>query len=140
MDIQLERVKKRLADRDTHLTLSDTAKDLLAEKGFDPVYGARPLKRVIQQFIENPLALEILKGNFPAGSQVRAEAAGDRMTFTRRVKLPSVRPEMVDFGSGQGRSDFATAGAIPSTPSCEGENAGMDRRLQFLDGRDLKLL
>ena len=52
-------------------------------RGYDPVYGARPLKRAIQRYIENPLAMEILKGNFPEGAQVRVDAGGDRMVFTR---------------------------------------------------------
>ncbi len=83
VEIQLDRLRKRLAERKIELTLTEAAKHLLGRRGYDPIYGARPLKRAIQQLIENPLALEILKGNFPAGSQVRAEAAGDRMTFTR---------------------------------------------------------
>jgi ATP-dependent Clp protease ATP-binding subunit ClpB len=83
VEIQLNRLRKRLAERKIELTLTEAAKHLLGRRGYDPIYGARPLKRAIQQLIENPLALEILKGNFPAGSQVRAEAAGDRMTFTR---------------------------------------------------------
>ena len=83
MEIQLDRLRKRLAERQIGLTLTEAAKDLLGRRGYDPIYGARPLKRAIQQLIENPLALEILKGKFPAGSQVRATAAGDRMTFTR---------------------------------------------------------
>jgi ATP-dependent Clp protease ATP-binding subunit ClpB len=83
VEIQLDRLRKRLAERKIELTLTEAAKHLLGRMGYDPLYGARPLKRAIQQLIENPLALEILKGNFPAGSQVRAEAAGDRMTFTR---------------------------------------------------------
>ena len=83
VEIQLDRLRKRLAERKIELTLTEAAKDLLGRRGYDPIYGARPLKRAIQQLIENPLALEILKGKFPAGSQVRAEAAGDRMTFTR---------------------------------------------------------
>jgi len=84
VEIQLERLRKRLAERKIELVLTEAAKDLLGRRGYDPIYGARPLKRAIQQLIENPLALEILKGNFPAGSQVRAEAAGDRMTFSRQ--------------------------------------------------------
>jgi ATP-dependent Clp protease ATP-binding subunit ClpB len=83
VEIQLDRLRKRLGERKIELTLTEAAKQLLGRRGYDPIYGARPLKRAIQQLIENPLALEILKGNFPDGSQVRAEAAGDRMTFTR---------------------------------------------------------
>jgi ATP-dependent Clp protease ATP-binding subunit ClpB len=81
VEIQLERLRKRLEDRKIELRLSEAAKKLLARKGFDPVYGARPLKRAIQQSIENPLALEILKGRFPEGSTVLADAEGDRIVF-----------------------------------------------------------
>ena len=83
VEIQLDRVQKRLAEHKIELALTEAAKNLLARRGYDPIYGARPLKRAIQQLIENPLALEILKGKFPAGSRVQAEAAGDRMTFLR---------------------------------------------------------
>jgi ATP-dependent Clp protease ATP-binding subunit ClpB len=83
VEIQLERLRRRLAERKIDLALSESAKTLLARKGYDPIYGARPLKRAIQQLIENPLALEILKGKFPEGCRVRADAAGDGMQFTR---------------------------------------------------------
>jgi ATP-dependent Clp protease ATP-binding subunit ClpB len=81
VEIQVERLRKRLEERHLELRLSNAAKNLLARKGYDPVYGARPLKRAIQQLIENPLALEILKGRFPEDSRVLAEAEGDRITF-----------------------------------------------------------
>ena len=81
VDIQLTRLEKRLADRNIDIQLSDAAKDFLAEKGFDPVYGARPLKRTIQQFIENPLSMEILKGDITEASLVKADVEGDKITF-----------------------------------------------------------
>jgi ATP-dependent Clp protease ATP-binding subunit ClpB len=77
VDIQMRRLGQRLADK----ILSDSAKALIAEKGYDPVYGARPLKRVIQQYIENPLSLEILEGKISDGSRISAEAEGDRIVF-----------------------------------------------------------
>ncbi len=83
VDIQLERLKHRLAERKIDLVVSDSAKTLLARKGYDPVYGARPLKRAIQQLIENPLALELLKGRFPEGCRVQADAVGEGMLFAR---------------------------------------------------------
>jgi ATP-dependent Clp protease ATP-binding subunit ClpB len=83
VEIQVERLRRRLAERKIDLRLTDSAKKLLGRKGYDPVYGARPLKRTIQQHIENPLALEILKGRFPEDSRVRAEADGDRIVFER---------------------------------------------------------
>jgi ATP-dependent Clp protease ATP-binding subunit ClpB len=72
-----------LAERKISLRLTEAAKRILARKGYDPVYGARPLKRAIQQSIENPLAMEILKGRFPEGAEVLADAEGDRITFSR---------------------------------------------------------
>ncbi|MGW8187873.1 MAG: ATP-dependent chaperone ClpB, partial [Desulfobacterales bacterium] len=81
--IQLNRLRSRLASKHIELTLSDEALSLIAGKGYDPIYGARPLKRVIQQFIENPLSLEILKGNIAEGDRVRAETKGDQIVFKR---------------------------------------------------------
>ena len=83
VEIQVERLRRRLAERKIELNLDESANNLLARKGYDPVYGARPLKRAIQQYIENPLALEILKGKFPEGSQVRAEADGEQIRFVK---------------------------------------------------------
>ena len=74
VNIQLERVRRRLADRGLRLELSDAAADLVAEHGFDPVYGARPLKRAIQHDILDPLSIAILEGRFPEGSTIHAEA------------------------------------------------------------------
>jgi ATP-dependent Clp protease ATP-binding subunit ClpB len=81
VDIQLERLRRRLAERRIELDLDASARRLLARRGYDPVYGARPLKRAIQQLVENPLALDLLKGRFPEGVRVRAEADGDRIVF-----------------------------------------------------------
>ncbi len=63
-NIQIKRLQKRLMERDLQLEVSDAALDYLAEVGFDPIYGARPLKRAIQQYLENPLAQDILQGKF----------------------------------------------------------------------------
>ncbi len=81
VDIQLQRLAKRLADRKITLELTDSGRRLLIAHGYDPIYGARPLKRAIQQFIENPLALEILKGKVLEGSHLRVAAEGERMVF-----------------------------------------------------------
>jgi len=72
VDIQLERVKKLLAERRLDLELTPEAKKLLAERGWDPQYGARPVKRVIQRLVQDPLALRILEGDFPEGSKILA--------------------------------------------------------------------
>jgi ATP-dependent Clp protease ATP-binding subunit ClpB len=83
VEIQVERLRRRLADRKIEIYLTESAMKLLGRKGYDPVYGARPLKRAIQQHIENPLALEILKGRFPEDSRVRADAIGDQIIFEK---------------------------------------------------------
>jgi len=81
VDIQLGYLRARLLDRDMGLTLDDKARDLIGEAGFDPVYGARPLKRAIQQQIENPLAQRILKGEFVPGSRIQVSAHDGALTF-----------------------------------------------------------
>jgi ATP-dependent Clp protease ATP-binding subunit ClpB len=81
VDIQLGYLHDRLADRDMRIHLSNAARDKLAEAGFDPVYGARPLKRAIQQQVENPLAQEILQGKFQAGDMIEVGVDDDRLDF-----------------------------------------------------------
>ena len=81
VDIQLAYLHDRLADRDMRIHLSDAARDKLAEAGFDPVYGARPLKRAIQQQVENPLAQEILQGKFKPGDVIEVAVDEDRLDF-----------------------------------------------------------
>jgi ATP-dependent Clp protease ATP-binding subunit ClpB len=81
VELQLERVNRLLADKRLELELSDEAKHLLAERGYDPTYGARPVKRVIQRMVQDPLAMRILEGDFPEGTKIRAEADGDNLTF-----------------------------------------------------------
>jgi ATP-dependent Clp protease ATP-binding subunit ClpB len=81
--IQLDDLRRRMADRDLKLEVSDAALDRLGEAGFDPVYGARPLKRAIQHQVENPLAQAILSGRFMPGDTVRVDVAGDGLTFSK---------------------------------------------------------
>jgi ATP-dependent Clp protease ATP-binding subunit ClpB len=79
--IQLTYLEKRLAERQLKLEVSDAALTLLGNVGFDPVYGARPLKRAIQQQLENPLARQILEGRFPSGATIRVDVAAGQLTF-----------------------------------------------------------
>ncbi|MDX1590207.1 MAG: AAA family ATPase, partial [Oleiphilaceae bacterium] len=79
--IQLERLNQRLAEQDLSLTLSEEALEKLSAVGYDPVYGARPLKRAIQRFIENPLSQQLLKGEFLPGSRIRGDVEGDKLVF-----------------------------------------------------------
>jgi ATP-dependent Clp protease ATP-binding subunit ClpB len=81
VDIQLRRLQKRLEDQHITLELSDAAKTLLAREGFDPTYGARPLKRAIQKHIENPLAMEVLQGNFGEGANLLADVNEGKIVF-----------------------------------------------------------
>jgi len=81
VDIQLGDLQKRLAERDIRIELSDAARDRLGEAGFDPVYGARPLKRAIQQQVENPLAEAILRGDFGPGQTIRIDAEAEGLSF-----------------------------------------------------------
>ncbi len=83
VEIQLKNLRKLLADRKIELQLSDRAKDWLADKGYDPVYGARPLKRVIQRQLQDPLALKILSGDFGEGDTIAIDARGDELIFAR---------------------------------------------------------
>ena len=81
VDIQLGQLARRLADRNVTLELTDAAKKLIAEEGFDPLFGARPLRRTIQRRLLDPLALEILDGKFAAGDRVTADAQDGDLTF-----------------------------------------------------------
>jgi ATP-dependent Clp protease ATP-binding subunit ClpB len=83
IDIQLEKVRERLAVRNLTLKLTDAAREMLAQEGYDPAYGARPLKRAIQRLILDPLALEILSGKFKEGDTIKADADGDWLVFSK---------------------------------------------------------
>jgi len=81
VDVQLRNFEQRLADRDLRLEITDAAKDFLANVGYDPTYGARPLKRAIQRYLENGLAEDILAGRFTAGDTIRVEAGDGKLVF-----------------------------------------------------------
>jgi ATP-dependent Clp protease ATP-binding subunit ClpB len=83
VELQLERLHARLAERRVTLELTDAAKEALAEAGWDPAYGARPLKRAIQRLVENPLALRLLEGDFADGDTIRIDAENGELTFAR---------------------------------------------------------
>ena len=84
-DIQLNNLRKRLAARELGLQITEAALDLIAEAGFDPVYGARPLKRAVQQQIENPLAQQILGGKFMPNDTILIDVADGKLTFTTQA-------------------------------------------------------
>jgi ATP-dependent Clp protease ATP-binding subunit ClpB len=81
--IQVQRLVQRLAERDIGFAIDDEALDLIGQAGFDPVYGARPLKRAIQQQLENPLAQQILAGTWTAGDSIRVVARNGQLAFER---------------------------------------------------------
>ena len=83
VELQLARLRARLAERRVELEVTDAAKEILAEAGWDPAYGARPLKRAIQRMLENPLARELLEGNVADGDTVRADARDGELVFER---------------------------------------------------------
>jgi ATP-dependent Clp protease ATP-binding subunit ClpB len=81
VEIQLHRLRQNLANRKLDLEISERAKALLADKGYDPVYGARPLKRTIQRLIQDPLAVKILEGEFKEGDRVKIDSDGEALIF-----------------------------------------------------------
>ncbi|MCB1778360.1 MAG: AAA family ATPase, partial [Candidatus Competibacteraceae bacterium] len=87
-DIQIGYLRQRLADRQMGLEVSAAALDKLGEAGFDPVYGARPLKRAIQQELENPLARHILAGEFVPGDKIRVDSGPEGLTFGKNGGAP----------------------------------------------------
>ena len=83
VDRQLDRLRVRLAERGISLEPTDAAKETLAEAGWDPTYGARPLKRAIQRLLENPLAQRLLEGEFADGDTIRVDAQNGELAFIR---------------------------------------------------------
>jgi ATP-dependent Clp protease ATP-binding subunit ClpB len=85
VDLQLEHLRRLLGDRKIGLEVSPAAEQLVADLGYDPVYGARPLKRVIQSRIQNPVALELLEGRFAEGDTIRVDARDGQLSFEKRI-------------------------------------------------------
>ena len=82
-DLQINRVQKRLADRNLQLVVSQDLLAFLARVGYDPVFGARPLKRAVQQYVENPLSQAILSGEFVSGDTIVGEVKEDSLVFKK---------------------------------------------------------
>jgi len=99
VDIQLERLRKRLGERRITLQLTPAAIDVIASEGYDPTFGARPLKRVIQRRIQDPLAMAVLDGKFREGDTVLVDAVDDALILR---KAGSREPAAVAAGSSDG--------------------------------------
>ncbi|MHB8993183.1 MAG: hypothetical protein ACYC66_16310, partial [Chloroflexota bacterium] len=89
VEIQLKRLQKRLEEKKIGIELTDGAKDLLALEGFDPVYGARPLKRTLQRRVLDPLAMKVLQGEFKPGDTVVVDAQDGELTFKAKQPVPA---------------------------------------------------
>jgi len=87
VDIQLGHLERRLSDHKVTLHVTDEAKRFLAEEGYDPVYGARPLKRVIQRRLQDPLAREMLEGKFGDGDSIKVDVRGGQLIFEKEAVL-----------------------------------------------------
>jgi ATP-dependent Clp protease ATP-binding subunit ClpB len=96
VEIQLRELRRRLAERQIEIELTDAAKELVAELGWDPAWGARPIKRVVQQELENALAQRILAGEIAEGQTVRVDAAGKRFRFAVAESAPEADGDVVD--------------------------------------------
>ncbi len=97
VDIVVEEMLEKVSDRDIQIQLTKGAKEFIAEKGFDPVFGARPLKRTIQRYIEDPIAEEILRGNFSDGSRIQVRKKGDVLEF---IEVGKKTAQSVDTNLG----------------------------------------
>jgi ATP-dependent Clp protease ATP-binding subunit ClpB len=88
VDLQLERVRKLLRERDLHLELTPEARTFLADAGYDPTFGARPLKRAIMRHVQDPLARRLIAGEFKPGDTIAVTREGDGLGFSRRQREP----------------------------------------------------
>jgi ATP-dependent Clp protease ATP-binding subunit ClpC len=84
VDILIAEVEERLSERKMQLELDESSKELLVEEGFDPEFGARPVKRTIRRLIEDPLSEEILKGKIQDGKRIRLVRSGDKIVFKEK--------------------------------------------------------
>ena len=85
VDIQMDYLRGLLKEQDISIEITDDAKDLLATRGFNPIYGARPLKRVIRQLVENPLSKEILSRKFVEGDTILVDVNDDEIVFSKKA-------------------------------------------------------
>ena len=89
VDIQIRGLLKRLEDRKIHVELTDAAKEFLVSEGYDPMYGARPLKRTIQRRVLDPLAMRVLEGEFREGDRITVDVGDNGLTFEKAAAADS---------------------------------------------------
>jgi ATP-dependent Clp protease ATP-binding subunit ClpC len=87
LNLEVEKVLERLRRKSLHLELDEKAKDFLVEKGYDPQYGARPMRRAVERFFEDPLAEEILKGSLREVEPIQVTADKDKLIFNQKVAI-----------------------------------------------------
>jgi ATP-dependent Clp protease ATP-binding subunit ClpC len=81
VDLEVDKVLRRIKAKEVHIDLQQSAKEFLIDKGYDPQYGARPMRRAVERFLEDPLAEELLRGNVKPGDHVDVVAADDKLSF-----------------------------------------------------------
>jgi len=123
----VKEIGTRLAEQKIRLEMKRRAREWLIEKGFDEKYGARPLRRLLQKEVEDPLSVEILKGRFSAGDTVEVELRGERISFRRRGEKPELpepggEPALLEAAKGPEAAAEA-GGAPPAEPGREPEPA-----------------
>ena len=129
VELQLARLRERLAERRIELELTDAAKQTLAEAGWDPAYGARPLKRAIQRLVENPLALRLLEGDFADGDTIRVDAEDGEIRFEKVGAAVAVEPASIRSSRGGRPTDVQPHGARRREAlSCAKVAAAAERR------------
>ena len=83
LELELAKVEERLTQRDIHFNLDEAARDLLLDKGHDPTYGARPMRRAVEKYLEDPMAEEIIRGDLREGETIAISAKDDKLVFTQ---------------------------------------------------------
>jgi len=92
IDLEIAKVTERIRSKDITLTLDEKAKDFLIEKGYDPQYGARPMRRAVERYLEDPMAEEILRDNIKAGSSIAVSCDGEKLTFSGTENQENIEP------------------------------------------------
>ena len=133
VELQLRRLRDRLAERGLSLELTDEAKEVVAEAGWDPTYGARPLKRALQRLVENPLAMRLLEGDFGEGDTVRVDARDGELVFEKAARVRGRR-----LSSAQARRNLVTRQSRQSAGVWRRPAPILDR--ETLDGIIWKLM